>query len=178
MHAADRLVGGELFHLHTHTHTHAHTHTHTRTHTRTLQIDLVVVSYSIFESQEATRGLGWKFYEDLILQAAPGTVCDQIGRQKSCVVIIWHEPSVCLKEPYFRRFMRTSFSRPPLARCVPKQGVRNDVLSANRVSEMICCLQIVCHTSMYMHIYIHIYAYIYTYIYAYIYIYTCVYVYV
>jgi len=45
------------------------------------QIDLVVISYSIFESQEATRGsckggdaLGWKFYEDLILQAAPGTV--------------------------------------------------------------------------------------------------------
>ena len=38
------------------------------------QIDLVVVSYSIFESQEATRGLGWKFYEDMILQASPGTV--------------------------------------------------------------------------------------------------------
>ena len=37
-------------------------------------VDLVVISYSIFESQEATRGLGWKFYEDMILQAAPGTV--------------------------------------------------------------------------------------------------------
>ena len=38
------------------------------------QVDLVVVSYSIFESQEASRGLGWKFYEDMMLQAAPGTV--------------------------------------------------------------------------------------------------------
>jgi hypothetical protein len=38
------------------------------------QIDLVVVSYSIFESHEATRGLGWKFYEDMILQASPGSV--------------------------------------------------------------------------------------------------------
>jgi hypothetical protein len=38
------------------------------------QADLVVISYSIFESQEATRGLGWKFYEDMLLQAAPGTV--------------------------------------------------------------------------------------------------------
>jgi hypothetical protein len=38
------------------------------------KIDLVVVSYGIFESQEATRGIGWKFYEDMMLQAAPGTV--------------------------------------------------------------------------------------------------------
>jgi hypothetical protein len=42
--------------------------------TESAKIDLVVLSYSIFESQEATRGIGWKFYEDMMLQAAPGTV--------------------------------------------------------------------------------------------------------